>query len=171
MKTGFFVMLVVSFSLFSCEKIKTQSHKTKKRVLDKVEKQIAHQVEKIYPRFDHNKPDTENNKKRFKDFLNVDITLDVENIYCFDIAIGFNATYIFSFNCNPATSLKIIERNKLTLDTLNINSSQLQYDFEWWDKEIVAQLPQYSWTDGKSYFKQYWYDEKNEKAYFLDFDL
>jgi hypothetical protein len=79
---------------------------------------------------------------------------------------------MFAFECNASTSSRIIERNDLKVDTINTNYGfGLQHDFDWWDEEQIAKLKKYSWTDGDRYFKYYWYDEQNGKAYFFDFDL
>ena len=154
-------ILFLTIGLISCDRIKNKSEQVAQKVIDKV-----------YPPFDHDKADTENNKKRFKDFLKVEITQDVKNIYCFDDAIGIDADYMFAFNCSPETSNKIIEANKLTIDTLNSdNGFGLQHDFEWWDKKRIENLRKFSWTDGNQYFKYYWYDGENNKGYFFDFDM
>ncbi|QHT72162.1 hypothetical protein GXP67_25140 [Rhodocytophaga rosea] len=126
----------------------------------------------IFPQFDPAKPDSDNNKIRFKDFIQVEITPDVKNIYCFDDVIGIDQDYMFSFNCSQATSDKIIEKHHFIADTLNLdNGFGIQHDFEWWDKDRIEQLQKYSWTDGKHYHKYYWYDLQAQKAYFFDFDM
>jgi len=140
--------------------------------VDHTDSETDDQLTELLPQFDHNQPDTGNNKQRFRDFLKVEITPDVKNIYCFDDAIGIDADYMFSFNCSQTTSNKIIETNDLKIDTLNSdNAFGLQNDFDWWNKDRIAQLQKYSWTDGDQYFKYYWYDVDSSKAYFFDFDL
>ena len=69
-------------------------------------------MDKISPKFDAYHPDTEFNKKRFKDFLKVALSPDIKNIYCFDDAIGIDADYQFSFNCNKSTAELIRKRNE-----------------------------------------------------------
>ena len=169
-------ILILTIGLISCDRIKNKSEQVAEKVKEKTKSELREQtqkvIDKVYPPFDHDKPDTENNKERFKDFLDVEITHDVKNIYCFDDAIGIDADYMFAFDCSPETSMKIIEANKLTMDSLNLeNGFGLQHDFDWWDKERIKNLQKYSWTDGNQYFKYYWYDKENEKAYFFDFDM
>lgn len=137
-----------------------------------VKNKIKKQTDNVFPRFDHDKPDTDNNKKRFKDFIKVELTSDVKNIYCFNDEIGIDVDYMFAFNCDSTTSNNIIKKHELKLDTVNTECGfGMQHDFDWWDKERIAELPKYSWTNGEQYFKYYWYDEENEKAYFFDFDM
>lgn len=149
------------------------------RIQNKIE-QIGYQIkevilkktEKAFPKFDHDQPDTKNNKQRFKEFLKVPITPDVKNILCFDDAIGINADYMLSFNCNSTTSNKIINRLHLEIDNSDSgNGFAMQHDFYWWNKKRIKNLQKYSWTNGNNYFKYYWYDTKNEKAYYFDFDI
>ncbi|WP_231632450.1 hypothetical protein [Mangrovimonas sp. TPBH4] len=154
------------------DKAKALSSEVKEQAKKELKAQSRKVVDKVFPPFDYKFPDTEPNKARFKDFLKVPLTEDIQNIYCFDDAIGINASYMFSFNCSPTTSKNIIEEHQLGLDTLNnYNAFGLQEDFAWWDKNHIAQLQKYSWTDGNNYFKYYWYDAKTQKAYFFDFDL
>lgn len=171
-----FSISILFISLISCDRVINKTERVAKQVKDRTEQELKEQskrlMDKVFPPFDQNKPDTENNKKRFKGFLKVPITSDVNNIYCFDDALGIDADYMFSFNCNAVTSSKIIEVNNLVLDTVNTdNAFGLQHDFEWWDKDRIEKLSKYSWTDGDQYFKYFWYDLENRQAYFFDFDL
>ncbi|PZE15580.1 hypothetical protein DNU06_17345 [Putridiphycobacter roseus] len=142
------------------------------QVTDKVKEKTKKVVDKVFPSFDCDQADTENNRSRFAEFLKIRITPDVKNIYCFDDAIGIDADYMFAFNCNATTSKQIINTHNLIVDTVNSdNGFGMQHDFEWWDKKRIENLQKYSWTDGNQYFKYYWYDSENEKGYYFDFDL
>ena len=169
-------IFTLTLGLLSCDRIKRKTEhvtdKVKTKTKEGIERQAERVIHKIFPPFDHDKPDTENNKKRFEDFIKVKITPDVKNIYCFDDAIGIDADYMFSFDCDSTTSLKIIEVNGLKPDTVNTdNGFSMQHDFNWWNKEKITKLQKYSWTNGDRYFKYYWYDKENGKGYFFDFDL
>ena len=170
------IILILTIGMISCDRIRNKSEHVAEKVKEKTKKELREQtqkvIEKVNPTFDYNKPDTENNKKRFKDFLKVEITPDVTNIYCFDDAIGIDVDYMFAFNCDNSTSRKIIEVHNLTIDTHNSdNGFGIQHDFKWWDRKEIEKLQKYSWTDGNQYFKYYWYDKENGKAYFFDFDM
>ncbi|WP_223241504.1 hypothetical protein [Flammeovirga sp. EKP202] len=168
-------LFILIIGVTSCDQIKNKTEKVTTKIKEKAKNKLRVQtqkvIDKVAPTFDHDKPDTENNRKRFSDFLKVEITPDVKNIYCFDDVIGIDADYMFAFNCNETTSQKIIEYHHLSIDSLNTNNGfSMQNDFEWWDKDRIENLQKYSWTNGNQYFKYYWYDSENGKAYFFDFD-
>lgn len=173
MKQLFFLLIFTSPMIFnSCDRIKYGV----KRLANKTDRLIKDQsnqlLDKIFPRFDANEPDTKYNKKRFTEFIKIDITSDVRNIYCFADVIGIDADYMFSFNCNTTTVRKIIDKHLLKLDKETTDYAfGIQDNFKWWDKEKIKKLELYSWNDGKQYFKYFWYDKTESKAYFFDFDL
>lgn len=139
---------------------------------DKVNQKKEQLLDKLFPTFNSELSDTPANKRRFKEFLKVKLSDDVKNIYCFDDVIGIDSDYMFSFNCNEETAQKIIEVHNFEIDTTNSdNAFNIQHDFHWWDKQRIVELQKYSWTNGKNYNKYFWYDSKQEKAYFFDFDL
>jgi ABC-type nickel/cobalt efflux system permease component RcnA len=144
--------------------------------LQKGKEKTVQIAQKIFPPFDSDKPDTEANKKNFRHFLKVDITPDVKNIYCFDDAIGQDADYMFSFSCDSLTAQRIIERHELKKDSLvGNNPESMQHDFFWWDKKRISELESYSWDSDhemkKNVNKIFWYDAKNEKAYYFEYDM
>lgn len=133
-------------------------------------------VEKVFPTFDSDIPDTQANKKNFRHFIKVDITPDVTHIYCFDDAIGQDGDYMFSFNCNAKTAEDIIKRHDLTKDSiLGNNQEGMQHDFFWWDKKRIDELERFSWNSDnenkKNLHKIFWYDKENQKAYYFEYDL
>lgn len=132
-------------------------------------------AQKIFPPFDSDVADTESNKKNFQNFLNVDLTPDIKNIYCFGDALGQNADYMFSFTCDSTTAQNIIEENELVKDsTIGNNPESLQHDFVWWDKQRLSQLQSYSWNSNletKNRHKLFWYDDRNQKGYYFEYEL
>lgn len=149
-----------------------------KKGYEKTINYVNHSLENLFPTFDSDKPDTENNKKHFRRFLNTEITPDVKNIYCFDDAIRSDADYMFAFNCDSKTIKRIVEVNELVKDSIpGGNQEGLQHDFFWWDKEKINELTGYKRTtsDGREGAKTYnrilWYDETNEKAYYFEYSL
>ncbi|MEQ1734200.1 MAG: hypothetical protein ABL940_11030 [Bacteroidia bacterium] len=150
-------VIIFALALISCTRVENKGHQI---------------IDKIIPRFDAYKPDTKYNKERFKDFLKIDITLDVKNIYCFNDAIGIDTDYQFSFNCDTATVRKIITKHQLKLDKETTDYAfGLQNDFEWWDKKKIEKLDLYSRRDDHQYFKCFWYDKIEQKAYYFDCDM
>lgn len=166
----FLHMSLISFALFIC----TGTYTIYYMVIKGTEKTFE-VIEKIFPPFDSDITDTEANKKNFRNFLKVEITPDVKNIYCFDDAIGQDADYMFAFDCDTITKNKIAEEHLLVRDSISQNVGEfMQHDFPWWDKEKLKTLPTYYWNseeEGKNLHKLFWYDEKNGKAYYFEYDL
>lgn len=168
------ILIILNFLLltFSCNRIKNKSgeiiHISKEKVIEKT----LEIKDEISPSFDSNKADTKNNKNRFSDFLKIEITKDIKNIFCSDNAIGIDASYQFAFNCNYTTFKKIINKHKLKLDIdKSVPSFGIQHEFKWWQIKKIEKLKLYSWTDNKQYFKNFWYDSVEQKAYFFDYDM
>jgi len=159
--------LLLAALLLSCERIRQKGEELGEKAKEKSE-ELA---DKAIPQFDAHTPDTKFNKQRFKDFLQVELTPDVKNIYCFDDAIGIDADYQFSFNCDTSTARRIIEKHHLTRDTAGNFAFGLQHDFPWWDKKKIEQLPLHSWKGEREYYKYFWYDPAERKAYYFEFDM
>jgi hypothetical protein len=164
------ILVLALFTFSACKKVKRKMIVAKEKTEMKINKNSEKLMQKVFPTFDFEKSDTENNKLRFKEYLDIELTKDVDSIYCFDDAIGIDSDYMFSFNCNELTSKKIIEKHKLTLDKINLdNGFALQHEFNWWNKEKISELDKYSWNNGNGYSKYYWYDNENETAYYFEF--
>lgn len=164
--------IIFVLTIVSCDRIKNKGQELADKTEEKVKDKSKDLVDKVVPHFDAYKPDTKFNKERFKDFLKVDLTPDIKNIYCFDDAIGIDADYMFSFNCDTTTSRKIIEKHQLKLDKETTDYAfGLQHDFDWWDKKKIGKLDLYSWQGDHQCFKYFWYDKSEKKAYYFDFDM
>jgi hypothetical protein len=172
MKKIFLFLITITITLFSCNKIKNKGQSLAAQAEQKVKDKADNLVDKIIPQFDSYTPDTHFNKERFKEFLQIELTPDIKNIYCFADRIGVDSKFQFSFNCDVATAEKIIQQHKLNLDKNNTDfASGFQHDFDWWNKKEIAKLPLYMWQGEHAYFKYFWYDKAQQKAYFFDFDM
>jgi len=173
MKHTFYILTIIfTLIILSCDRIKNKGQKLAGKTEEKVKDKSKDLVDKLVPRFDAYKADTKFNKKRFNDFLQVNLTEDIKNIYCFEDVIGIDADYMFSFNCDSITENKIIEKHKLKLDkTTTDYAFGLQNDFEWWDKNKIKKLDLYSWQGDHQLYKYFWYDRKEQKAYYFEFDM
>lgn len=166
------ILIALCLVFYSCGRIKNKGQE----LVDKSEQSMSNisenVIEKLVPKFDAFEADTKNNKKRFSDFLQVALSPDVKNIYCFADNIGIDSDYQFSFNCDSSTVRRIIAKHNLTLDNETTDFAfSLQDDFIWWDKKKIAKLKLYSWSGEHEYFKYFWYDASDQKAYFFDFDM
>ncbi len=171
-QTIYISTIIFALTIVSCDRIKNKGQELADKTEEKVKDKSKDLVDKVVPHFDAYKPDTKFNKERFTDFLKVDLSPDIKNIYCFDDAIGIDADYMFSFNCDSTTARKIIEKHQLKLDKETSDYAfGLQHDFDWWDKKKIEKLDLYSWQGDHQYFKYFWYDKKEQKAYYFDFDM
>lgn len=118
-------------TISSCDQIRNKGKGLADNIKGKVKDKSESLIDKVVPRFDAYEPDTKFNKERFTDFLGVDLSPDIKNIYCFGDAIGIDADYMFSFNCDTATKGKIIEKHHLKLDKKTTDYAfGLQDDFK-----------------------------------------
>lgn len=169
-QTLYFLLLL--FIISSCERIKNKGEDIAAEIEEKVKNKSEDLADKVVPHFDAYTADTKYNKERFRDFLQVDLTPDIKNIYCFADAIGIDAGYQFAFSCDQSTAERIIQKHQLRLDSKTTDFAfGLQYDFDWWDKTKIEKLKLYSWEGEHQYYKYFWYDQKEQKAYYFDFDM
>lgn len=175
-KSKLFLSLLLCLSLMACKHIKekvkgeidTLRYKSKQAIKEQVDSAIA----KVFPPFNSKTPDTKANQQRFHDFLKVPLTSDIHNIYCFDSPIGIDTYYLFAFSCNETTAAHIIEVQGLHRDHHQTEAPfDLRNDLFWWPNEKIKNLPRYSRKNGERRALYFWYDQKDQKAYFLDVDL
>lgn len=125
-----------------------------------------------HPPFDTDKPDTENNRFHYEHLINVKISPDVVNLYADGDEIGIDAAYYLAFECNKETALRIINSNKLLQDEKLGIPLINGYKTAWWDTNEIESLPRFVYkNEDETYFKYFWYNESNQHAYFMDFDL
>ncbi len=167
-----YLFLIFSCLTFpSCNKIKNKTKELADKTEQKAKDKSGDLTDKVIPHFDAYHPDTKFNKERFKEFIKVELTRDIKNIYCFDDPIGIDADFQFSFNCDSSTARRIIEKHELTLDKETTDYAfGLQNDFPWWDKKKIKKLDLYSKKSERNFCQYFWYDTKEKKAYYFDFD-
>lgn len=171
--------LAFILTLFSCDRIKREgdavvdktkqaASETKQKISDKKNQLI----DKVFPTYDNGKADTENNKKRFKEHLQVDLTSDVKNIYAYGDFLGADYKVLIAFNCDQATADKIIVAKKMQLTTSKDDDGLLFLDeFKWWDKDKIELLEPYKVGKEAEYWQYLWYDPKTRQAFYEEFSL
>ena len=160
-KTTSLVLLISVLLIGSCNRIK-----------DKSKDILAEQKDKLFPKYDHDIPNSENNKKRFKEFFGFNPTSDIDSIYCYADQLGVDHDYSFSFKCDTSTIKKIRKNLNLSNDsTFSTGFNSLFHDFEWWDVEVINELQPY-WNKGEHEVHYFlWFDSNGSKAYYFEFDL
>lgn len=131
-----FFLILLSITLFSCEQ------------------------------FDSDKPDTDNNKERFKEYVEIELTGDINDIYTYG-DLGPDYSVIISFSCDSTTVERIIKKKNLKLSHQDHDTGLFFLEeFPWWDKGLIDKIRPYQ-NIKKSKLSQYlWYDKKNNNAYY-----
>ena len=116
--------IVFLFTFTSCDRLKRKGLETVDKTQEKIGeakrklKDKKDQVfDEVFTTYDNTKPDTEANKKRFKQHLQIDLTRDVKNIYAYGDFLGADYKVLISFTCNDSTIEKIIATKKMQLTT------------------------------------------------------
>lgn len=172
MKYPYFFCVIFSLTVFTCGKVKKESKKLAVETGQKIKEKAKDAIDKMVPSYDAYKPDTKANKKRFKEFLGVEPTADVKNIVCIDDAIGIDATYKFSFQCDDSTIKKIAAKLLLVkTEKDNVTGLNLGPEVPWWDVGRIMNLEPY-WKKGEHETYWYlWFDKIDKQAWFLTFDM
>ena len=145
-KAAVFVLILLVFSVLSCYK--------------------------VFPTYSSTRPDTLSNQQRFKDLLEVKLTPDVKNIYCFADYLGIDFSIQLAFTCNASTAKRIIEQQNLAIDIItNHDAFGIDDEFSWWNRQKIQPLPLHTWKKEGEYYKYFWYDAKLGKAYYLEFTV
>lgn len=165
-------------TLFSCERIRKKGNavidKTEAKVSEAAQKVVSTNQElkdKVFPTYDSNKPDTDNNKKRFKEHLNIDLTNDVKNIYTYGDFLGADYKVLISFNCDITTINKIVTVKNMVLQNSNDEGLGFGEEFQWWDKNKIHKIKPYKEGKEAEYWKYLWFDKSSKTAYYEEFSL
>ncbi|MBF9237663.1 hypothetical protein I2I05_09675 [Hymenobacter sp. BT683] len=158
-------------SLFGC--VSCQKAKNKRQQLrQSVDQYYFDTKDRLFPQFDATRPDTESNKRRFKEFVGIAPAADVKHLYCNADEMGIDASYSFVFTCDTATHHAIIRHLQLTPDSSIVDFALGGFatDVWWWNKAVMAREKPHSrqQQDLRWYL---WRDQKNGKDYFLTFDM
>ena len=129
-------------------------------------------VDKVFPTYDNGKADTESNKRRFKEHLQVDPTKGVQGIYAYGDFMGIDYKVFIAFKLNTTTINKTVNVWKMTLST-DENDYGLTFgeEFPWWDQKAIEQIKPYKVGKEYEYWEYLWYDPKTKVAYYKEFSL
>ncbi len=172
MKYFIYIMTIVLVFMFSCNRIRKKGHEIVDKTEQKVRNKTKDIVDNTFPHFDYDKADTKYNKKRFIEYLEVELTTDIKEIYCFGDFLGADYKVLFSFKCDSSTVQRIINKKDLKLtNTDNDNGLLLSENFKWWKKEIIKKFKPYKTGKTQEYWQYLWYDNKNKIAYYEVYSL
>jgi len=165
--------------LFSCNRIKRKGdvaiEKTKHTLSaakQKIRDKKNQLIDKVFPAYDLGEADTDNNKRRFKEHLQTDVTSDVKNIYTFGDFIGIDYKVLIAFTCDQSTVDKIIAANKMKLSTDKYDDGlSFPDEFPWWNKNKIELLQPYKVGKKGEFWQYLWYDAKTREAFYEEFSL
>jgi len=162
------LILIFSFSIFSCDRVKKKGE----NVIAKAKNGASKQLDKIFPTYDAYKPDTDHNKRRFKEHLQVELTDDVKNIYSYGDFLGINYKVLIAFTCSKTTINSIIEIKKMQ-KTPSKDDDGLFFlaEFKWWDKDKIELLTPYKIGEKGKHWQYLWYDRKTKQAFYEEYSL
>jgi hypothetical protein len=170
-------ILILAFGilLFSCDRVKRKgrqlSDKASKEI-DQAKQKISDKKDKLFPAYDSGKPDTESNRKRFKEHLQVAVSEDVKDIYTYGDFLGVDYKVLIAFTCDTSTIARIVQAQGLELSQQDMDTGLFFLDeLPWWDKKIIENIRPYKQGKEYEYWKYLWYDVKNKKAYYEEFSL
>jgi hypothetical protein len=166
------IIIIYTLTFCSCDRIKNKTEEFAARTESKVKSKSKDILEIIFPLFDSYEPDTKFNKKRFKEFLNVDISDDVNTLYTFGDFLGADYKILISFKCDSSTIYKIIMQNKMKLsESENDFGLGFSDEFKWWDKIVIEKIKPYKMREKSGDWFYLWYDQNTKTAYCEQFSL
>lgn len=171
-----FLLLLTTLS---CSKIKkksdqaiTATKETVARINEKAHDKKNRLLDKVFPSYDSDKPDTKNNRKRFSEHLQVDPTSDVKNIYAYGDFLGADYKVLIAFTCNQSTIDKIVALKKMQPSTTKDGNGLFFLDeFNWWNKDDLERLTPYIVGKEGDWWEYLWYDPTTKQAYYEEFSL
>jgi hypothetical protein len=160
--------LFTSMTVLSCGKIKRGGQE----VLHDTKQAAANQIDKILPTYHDHSADTDSNKDRFTEHLQLELPGDVKNLYTYSDFIGIDYTVLMSFTCDQATIDKIVKKNGLRLSTDdNDHGISFRGKFGWWKQETVDTLIPYKAGEEDEFWQYLWYDPTTRQAFYQEFSM
>lgn len=174
-------LLILTFllTLSSCDILKKKGHdtvdKTKEVVSEtkqKINRKAIELIDSVILQPSVDTPNTDRDKKRFKEYLLKEIPEDVKDIYTYGDFLGADYKVLIAFTCNASTIEKIVASKKMGLASKE-NDSGLNFmaEFPWWDKGKIQLLEPYKVGKENEYWKYLWFDPKTKQAYYEEFSL
>lgn len=172
------MILTFFLTLFSCDRIKRKGDKivtTTKEAVSESKQKVGEKkdqlVDKVFPSYDSDKPDTKNNKRRFAEHLQIDPTDDVHNIYAYGDFLGIDYKVLIAFSCDQATIDKIVLAKKMQRTTTDDNGLFFLDEFKWWNKDSIKMPAPYKVGKDAEYSQYLWYEPKSKQAFYEEFSL
>lgn len=174
-------LLILTFllTLSSCDRLKKKGNdtvdKTKEVVSDtkqKIKRKATELIDSVILKPTVDTPNTERDKKRFREYLLTEIPEDVKSIYTYGDFLGADYKVLIAFTCNHSTIKKIVALKKMSLASKEKdNGLNFMAKFPWWDKGKIELLKPYKVGKEDEYWEYLWFDSITRQAYYEEFSL
>lgn len=160
-----FILLSCSMTVFSCGKIK----RDEEQLLEKQQEALSDRDSLSY---NSSTPDTDDNKKRFREHLEMTITADVKELFTYGNVMGIDNSVLMSFTCDQATINRIIRKNAMELcaDTTD-KGLFLTGSPQWWKRDVIEKLVPYKAGEEDGFWQYLWYDPVTKQAFYEEFSM
>ena len=126
----------------------------------------------MFPTYDADKPDTEHNKKRFQEHLQVKPTADVNNIYGYGDFLGIDYKVLMAFSCDSITIQNIIHTKGMKpTESKDDDGLLFSKEFAWWNKDQIELLEPYKVGKKGEWWQYLWYNPQTKQAWYEEFSL
>ncbi|MBW8683363.1 hypothetical protein [Chitinophaga rhizophila] len=172
-------LLSLSVNVLSCGRMKDRQQVWSERTATITATEISHtqqvamaHMEEVFPTYHSTTPDTDDNKKRFREHLEVDATPDVRGLYTYTDFMGADYEVLIAFTCDKQTISNIVRRNgmKLSADTgaarILMNGGPA-----WWKSGAMERLVPYQAGDEDGFWQYLWYNPVTGEAFYKEFSL
>lgn len=162
-------LLSFSMTVLSCGKIKRKGH----QVIDQSKEIVTGQIDKVLPTYNAYTADTDHNKDRFKEHLQIELTKDVKDLYTYGDFMAIDYSVLMSFTCDQATIDRIVRKNGLQPATEDDRRHSISFPgrFDWWKQETIDQLVPYKAGEEDEFWQYLWYDPATRQAFYQEFSM
>jgi hypothetical protein len=165
MKQTLLLLLIVSSSCnWAKQKTVNQLRKSKDYIDAK--------IDKVFPSYDADQPDTEHNKRRFLEHLQTNLTDDVNDICCEADFLGIDYHVQITFTCDPSTVERIIKAKYFIEDTTRAGE-----DMSFGQLPVTTHGPaeksrHYQWVKNSLQYQEHFiYNSDSRQAKYLELSL
>jgi hypothetical protein len=122
--------------------------------------------------FLHCKPESIYNKKRFQEYLEIEPTEKVKNIYTYGDFLGADYKVLISFTTDRETIATIVKIKNMNLSEVETDDGLgFTEEIPWGDRDKIESLQPYKIGKEDEYWKYLWYDTKTNQAFYEEFSL
>ncbi len=166
--TIFITFLFFLFCSVSCTETKQKISSVNDRILGLA----FYFIDRLLPSYDSDRPDTENNKKRFESHLETDFNPSVKNIYSYADFLGIDYSVHIAFEADSQTINQIIQNKDMKIVSEEKGGGLYNgLDFPWWHRYELEKMVPYQYGNLGDYMEFLWYDRNNGKAYYQEFSM